>query len=335
MKNDLITRYIYAVTRHLPEKTRADVEKELDSLIADMLEQRCGAVLPTDHDIRVVLTELGDPENLAAKYSGDEQRAFISGTYLLLYKRILRLVLPIAIAGIAFASLLGMFQDPSNVPSWPSIIPSFLFVGVAGAIGGALQAFAVITIIFAIMEHKKVNLRQLNDGDMFSRLPLVPQKNAQIKPHEPIINMLWSVAAAVLFLCFPHIIGAWGADGHRIPAFDTAALRGFWLVIVLWAMLAIGKETFKLIEGRYTKRLAIATFVANILIMASTAYVFLSRNIMNTAFIGHVTDYVPIDSLVVVRTVFENFGLVFFGVVSFALLLETAVTAIKAWKYDR
>ena len=54
-KNNLIERYIYAVTRHLSPKIRDDVEKELDGLISDMLEERCGDILPTDKDIKIVL----------------------------------------------------------------------------------------------------------------------------------------------------------------------------------------------------------------------------------------------------------------------------------------
>ena len=65
MKNDLIERYIYAVIRYLPLKMRGDVEKELDSLISDMLEERCRDITPSEKDIRGVLMELGMPEELA------------------------------------------------------------------------------------------------------------------------------------------------------------------------------------------------------------------------------------------------------------------------------
>ncbi|MFP3155983.1 hypothetical protein LQZ18_16485 [Lachnospiraceae bacterium ZAX-1] len=46
------------------------MEKELHGLIADALEVRCGDFEPTDADMKAVLTELGTPEQLAAKYSG-------------------------------------------------------------------------------------------------------------------------------------------------------------------------------------------------------------------------------------------------------------------------
>ena len=71
MDSELIRRYVYAVTKRLPRKSREDVAKELNTLIADMLEERCGQVLPTEKDVRVVLTELGTPAELYDQYSGE------------------------------------------------------------------------------------------------------------------------------------------------------------------------------------------------------------------------------------------------------------------------
>lgn len=56
MKNDLIERYIYAVTKRLPQKVQKDISDELRTLIDDMLVERCGELVPEEKDIRVVLT---------------------------------------------------------------------------------------------------------------------------------------------------------------------------------------------------------------------------------------------------------------------------------------
>ena len=58
MHQDLIERYIYAVIKTLPTRMREDVERELHSLISDMLEERCQDMPSTEHDVLVVLTEL-------------------------------------------------------------------------------------------------------------------------------------------------------------------------------------------------------------------------------------------------------------------------------------
>lgn len=333
MKNDLIARYIYAVTRRLPQKTRTDVEKELDSLISDMLSERCGDVLPADKDIRVVLTELGTPDELAAKYSGDENKALIGGIYFMLYKRILSIVLPIAAAGIAFATILSVFLE------WDPAANPYVTIGmltgqiIGGVVSGSIQAFAIITIIFAIFEYKKVDFNE--KADILSNLPPVPTKNEQIKPHQPIISMMWSVFAAVFFIGFPQFAGAWLDGVGWIPVFNTSVIRGFWLPIVLWAVLGVTKEIVKLIDGQYTKKLAVITFFANIFILISTAIVFLNSNILNPNFVKHVGDLLVGEGGAAVSGLFTNFGVFFFGIVTFALILETAVTAVKAWKHGK
>ena len=64
VKNDLIDRYIYAVTKHMKSAMKKDVAAELETIIQDMLEERCGDVTPTERDIKVVLTELGTCDGL-------------------------------------------------------------------------------------------------------------------------------------------------------------------------------------------------------------------------------------------------------------------------------
>ena len=55
--NDIIIRYVYAVTKNLPLKARKDIEEELKTLIYDMLEERMGETEPTKKDIEMVLLE--------------------------------------------------------------------------------------------------------------------------------------------------------------------------------------------------------------------------------------------------------------------------------------
>ena len=81
MKNELIDRYVYAVTRRLPARLRNDIDKELHSLIEDMLEARCGGLMPEDRDVRVILTELGTPSELAMRYMPEGRDHLIGPAY--------------------------------------------------------------------------------------------------------------------------------------------------------------------------------------------------------------------------------------------------------------
>ena len=328
MQHDLIDRYIYAVSRHLPGKIRADVEKELDSLITDMLEARCGETTPQEQDIRVVLTELGNPNELAEKYNTNGQKALISGGYFVLYKKILQLVIPICAAATAFAGVLGMVM--SNEPPVQSVWITIAEI-IGQVIGGSVMAFSIITIIFAVFDYKRVDI---TDGDVLANLPLIPQKNERIKPAESIAGIIWSVFAALLFIGFPQVVGGWTAETGWIPIFNTTVIRSFWLPIVLWGVLGVIKEITKLIEGRYTKKLAVVTLAANIVTLVATAVVWFNSAIMNPAFSKNIVLLLEEPDGWITR-VFADFNLYFFAVICFALILETAINAFKAFKYDR
>lgn len=68
-----IERYIYAVTKRLPESQREDVASELRSLIEDMLDERKQSEAATAQEIEEVLMELGHPSLLAQKYRGKDR----------------------------------------------------------------------------------------------------------------------------------------------------------------------------------------------------------------------------------------------------------------------
>lgn len=106
MKHDLIERYIYAVTKRLPAKSREDISQELRGLIDDMLAERCGQRTPTDKDVRVVLTELGSPSELHAKYDEDADKCLIGQPYYSTYKFVLKIVLISVAVGMTVSNLI-------------------------------------------------------------------------------------------------------------------------------------------------------------------------------------------------------------------------------------
>ena len=59
----LIERYVHAVGKHLPAKSRGDIQEELHSLILDSLEARSGKGdhSYSDEEIAEVLLEFGSP----------------------------------------------------------------------------------------------------------------------------------------------------------------------------------------------------------------------------------------------------------------------------------
>ena len=292
MENNLKRRYIYAVTRHLPVKMQADVEKELDSLISDMLDERRGNNATGEQDLKDVLAELGSPEELALKYGGNERRAFISGVYFLMYKRVLLTVLPIIAAVLAILTTIGFFIG--DEPSLSVIVIGMVNVAYLShaiqiltvTIGGVVQAFAVITIVFAVLDYRKVKIQ----GNEFFDLPAVPEAKMKISPLEPICWIAFAIATTILLLGFPQVIAGNFGSGW-VTVFNIEVLRGLWLPILAWTLLEIVAEAVKLVEGQYNMRVAVITVVACVLQIACAVVVFGNRNIINPEFIGSVENF--------------------------------------------
>lgn len=102
---ELVNRYVHEIGRRLPKRMRADVEAELQSLIMDALEDRCGEVDISEEDQVAVLKEMGPPARVAARYA--PEKSYLVGprlfpTYLVVLGAI---ALALSIAHIVLAGL--------------------------------------------------------------------------------------------------------------------------------------------------------------------------------------------------------------------------------------
>ena len=328
--DNLTERYIYAVTRQLPASQRDEVSRELDSLIADMLDERTGPIEPTDKDVRVVLTELGTPEEMALQYRGADSDALISGTNFLRYKRVLAIVLPIVALVLPFLTALSFLAE-QNFPDNPYQFIGQLFgQAIGGTFYALLGAFAAITIIFAIFERQKISF----ENDMLSNLPELPKTETRIKAWEPILGILLTVLFVAVLLTVPWVMGVWTESTGWVGVFDTAILRSLWIPVILWGLLGILKEVFKLIEGRYTKRLAIVTLIVNVFILAIAASLLLYSPIFNPLFADAFVEMLDTEVGSIAFYVPRYFNLLFIVIIGFALVLDTATTWVKAFRND-
>lgn len=91
---ELVDRYVKAVTSRLPEKRRADIERELRSAIMDVLDGRAAR---TEDQVAAVLREFGAPATVAANYHPSGQ--YLIGPELYpAYRRVLGQALAIVVA---------------------------------------------------------------------------------------------------------------------------------------------------------------------------------------------------------------------------------------------
>lgn len=330
MKNDLIERYIYAVTKRLPQKVRKDISNELRTLIDDMLAERCGELVPEEKDIRVVLTELGTPEELYEKYNPDNKKCLIGSPYYSTYKYVLKIVMICTIFGVILANIISGILDFSKSNSIENVVSSsanFIASLITNLIISVGAAFGFVTALFAFFYHKDIKIDTTSNLDS---LPSVPEKNEKISKVDSIISIGLSVIFLIVFLTAPQIFCV-VMYNEFIPIFNFETIRQTWYIIVMFIVVGIIRDVVRLIEGRYSKKVMITTVAANIISGFLSLWWLMNDRIMNPKFADNISKIFNNESTFIIN-IFSNFQYFFLGLIIFALLLDILVTVFKYLK---
>jgi len=266
---EILERYLYAVGRWLPKKQKQDIQAELKSSIFDTLESYYGQKDEyTEEEVSAVIKELGSPWKVAAGYTGLNGK--LIGEELLPIYYILTVIISGAVLlGLLISFIVGLFRPDIDfktfILGFLQLIPSMI-VAVATVIG-------FTTVIFALIEKFAPNHKIKYDVDIQTKktyiktataddwspkdLPAVPKGKQKIARWEPIVGIIFSVLAIVLFNFFRDKLGIyytpeWGSGWEFVPVLSEDAVKvflPFWNTV--WA-IAIVFCTYQLIKGRWT-----------------------------------------------------------------------------------
>lgn len=328
----MVDRYIYAVTKRLPEKQREDIDKELRGLIEDMLEERSKGAAPTDKDIEAVLIGLGEPSRLADQYRG-KNRYLIGPEYFDKYLILLKIVL----AASAFGMTIALFISYAITP--PDSI-SVIFSNVLDSIfSGLFQGFTWVTVIFALLEFHQVNLKRVK-GDRYEfrplELPKIPSENARIKRSGPIVGIIFSVIFLNILNFFPQLFGVSLNGSSLIPIFNIDLLQRYMLIINIGFACIILKEILKIVYGRYCVPLAIGTVGLSFISLVISWVVLLDYNLWNT----NITTIILQNNHIKLPAGFDlvnpmaSIAKIFIAACILAFVVETIVTIYRTIKYE-
>jgi hypothetical protein len=328
----MIDRYVYAVTKGLSQKYRDDIDKELRTLIDDMLEQYQEDE-PYEKKVERVLLGLGDPKLLSDSYR-DSKRYLIGPQNFENYIFILKIVLGAVFLGISIATALESFFEPQE--SAIGIFISYL----ATVLSAMMQGFAWVTAGFAIAEYKGVKLldkNEINEGWSIADLPEIPQKEAVISKGETIFSILIStIFISVLFFA-PQVLAAYINNGSGgtiiIPLFNIEVLNQLKVLMAAMLILEIIKEGLKLYYGRWTMKLSIPLTVLSIALGIISLWIFANPNVWNTNFPLEVTKYLNID--VAAISPWSSFSTGIVIIIILATIIDVATTLYKGIKYNK
>jgi len=274
---EILERYLYAVGRWLRKKQKKDIQAELESTIYDNLESRFGAKEEyTEEEVSEVIKEFGSPWKVAAGYTGLTSR-LIGPELLPIYFTLSAIISGAVILGLLVSFIVGLFRPDIDFKSFIlgflELIPSLL-VAVATVIG-------FTTIVFALIEknvpgYKLKSVSRLKskepgfttDKEKWSPkdLPPVPKGKQKISKWEPIVGIIFSVIAIVLFNFFREKLGIyytpeWGSGWEFVPILSEDAVKiflPFWNTV--WG-LSIVFCMYQLIKGRWTLPMRISNLI--------------------------------------------------------------------------
>ena len=326
MNRDIINRYIYAVTKQLPRRLRADLEMELRGLIEDVLSERCGGAPPQDDDLHEVLSELGTPLQLAAKYDPNGEKSLIGPPYYTVYKNVLMVVWAAILIASCVVAVIDFIFGTQEI--WYLWFMDSISGGVQRCIGG----FALVTAVFAFMSHKKISVDRVYSD--LNELPPVPSKNEAISRTESIVGIVASVLMTTFLLGAPNVFVVYIVEENRqFPIFNTSFLREYWYIVLFIAILGIADEIVQLIEGRYNKRVAISSVVTGIPSICLLGLLLGRGQFFSPEFMEMLRRIAAESNFA--ETWLNRLPGIVLMLLVFGILLSISITVYRSWKYNR
>lgn len=272
---ELIERYIYAVSRHLPENQRADVADELRGLIEDTLEEKGSRSKKTVHE---VLVELGDPELFVLQYRDTKQYLIgpkLFGMYLKALKLTAAIGLPI---GLAISLISQIIEQPDNIPGF--------FVALVGSVVAiGIQIVFWVTLVFFVLERSNVDGKELAKENPWTpeMLPEVTTKR-QIPLSDVIGDMIWYAIIIALPLLSQSVLVAY-TDNQSVPFFNPQ-IAPLWIgIIVAIGIVGFVKSALKLRVRNWTLGLASFNIAFALIFSAALIALPITTQLINPAFI--------------------------------------------------
>ena len=281
---NLIDRYIAEVGRHLPEKSREDIEAEIRSMLEDMIDENSRQTgKPVNDEVTAAaLEELGDPKLLAYQYT--PAKHYLIGpdwyeAYIETLKRVLATALPVVAIVTIFIALA---RNPID------------FVDAAGQAFGRVIDVAIgilfwVTVAFIIVERTDTNPNELGSAKpgawTVSQLPKLPKKR-QISIAETLANIVFLTGFTV-WIILPFV----RSRGNESVPFLNPDLWQIWLpVFFVLVVLTLIHEVFKLIIGNWTQPLMITNVILCLISIVYIITLVTTQEVFNPAFLATLSE---------------------------------------------
>lgn len=224
---DLIDRYVYEVGRHLPRKSRVDIQAELRSVLNDTLEARVEGE-PEEEDVVALLKEFGQPEKVAASYRPESQYLIGPGLFPIFRTVVgIAFLVMVIVHLVLFAVLLFTNPDPLKALDVLS-----------GFVGSALSVLGTIVVVFYVLQSFDLRLAKPSEEWNPHDLPIPDAKN-EINRGGIIFDIALALVLLVALLVFPTRLGVVVTPGTPVLTDPVISSYIPWIVAALFIGLVV------------------------------------------------------------------------------------------------
>ena len=346
-EKDMIERYIYEVTKRVPQETRDEIRMELQGLIDDM----CAA---EGCSVEEALQKLGSPAEFAKRYRGDSNY-LIGPEYYDNYIWLLK----IALFGIGISAIISAIaQGIIDVESWTGFFTNFFSELFTTFINGTISMVGVVTIIFAILERQTVKLDikpeekwsvdELTKNNASvkswtpSSLPPIPDKRAIISRSDSVISIVFITVFAALLLFAPQLFGAFHYNDGKLQSIACIFNLNEWdsiaPVFIFCLLIALVDEVVRLVTGYYCKPVMYSNIICNALQIAGSVILLKFMPLFNMDFATQLLQYEGMNEFSTGDILFywgnNSFSTVMLAFICVIACIEMGVTIYKTLRYS-
>lgn len=270
----LTDRYVDAAMRSVPGGQRRDLAAELRVSISDQVDARIEQGEPADAAERAVLTELGDPDRLAASYL-DRPLHLIGPRFYVEWWKLLKLLLlivpPIAAVGVALGQTLNGESFGTIVGTVASVVLSVV-----------VHLCFWVTLVFALVE--RYAGRRGSGPIVPWSLDQLPEKRETGAGLSDMIASLVFLGLMVGLVLWDQLVGWPVGGGESLPFLHPDLwpwwIAGLFVVMVVEAILAVVVHA----KGRWTMGLAVVNALLNLVIVVPALWLMSSGMLVNPDF---------------------------------------------------
>lgn len=280
MSASLTDRYVWAVLRAVPGAQRAELEPEIRALVADAIEAKAATGSTSDPETeRAALVELGDPNQLAARYV-EGPRHLIGPAVFPEWKRLTTTLVAILVPIIAIVTFAATMVGSGT-------IGQAIVHALGSAFGVAVQTVFWITLVFAVIE-RTANVAELTGEpwtpDALPDLPDDGRMSLLEVAGTLVVNIL--VIGGLLWVQLQPPITI---DGSAYPLFDPA-LWSFWLPwFIVVTVLEIVFTVVLYLRGRWTYTFAVINAVLGAAFAVPALFLWQNDLLLNPDLVAAIT----------------------------------------------